>query len=362
MAVFGVTAIVNFALLVIPIGVTLAVLFGIDAQRTASGDAPIYTPQPTVIGGGNPDGGGGSDNKLTTKTYCQQSYGITPDTKGQEFTLNPNQWGWDPSEGGGLCMNVSALLPVAMRLRNVNDPNDLTTVHRPANELMQVTTYDNSTYPTKTTAPAWSITWEYPQGPESQPVHAFPNVLVDGGVFPATVQSLAQIGLDVRWTYGVGNDSATTTDETALTADTLNANVAVDMFFDSDKTSSGNSSKALYEVMVWFADFGSAAQPIGLSDGAVTTETVNGTTFSLYYGTNSLKQNVLTWLASETTDDFNGDLLPLITKLFTLDNANFPSETDYLGYFAFGSEAYYSDDFVTFTVPHLSIDVTTTTT
>ncbi|CAK7227555.1 hypothetical protein SBRCBS47491_006609 [Sporothrix bragantina] len=330
MAVLGVSFIVNFALLVIPIGVTLAVLFGIDAQRTSSGDAPIYTPQPTNVGGGNPDGGGGSDNKLTTKTYCQKSYGITPDTKGQEFTLNPNQWGWDASEGGGLCMNV--------------------------------TTYDNSTYPTKTTAPAWSITWEYPQGPESQPVHAFPNVLVDGGVFPATVQSLAQIGLDVQWTYGVGNETTKTTDETALTADTLNANVAVDMFLDSDKTSSGNSSKALYEVMVWFADFGAAAQPIGLADGAVTTETINGTSFSLYYGTNSLKQNVLTWMASETTDNFEGDLLPLITKLFTLDNANFPSATDYLGYFAFGSEAYYSDGFVTFTVPHLSIDVTTSTT
>lgn len=190
-------------------------------------------------------------------------------------------------------------------------------------------------------------------------MHAFPNVLVDGGVFPATVQSLAQIGLDVEWTYGMGNKSASTTDETALTADSVNANVAVDMFLDKDSTSSGNSSKALYEVMVWFADFGAAAQPIGLSDGAVTTEVLNGTTFSLYYGTNSLKQNVLTWLASETTDKFNGDLLPLITKLFTLNNANFPSKTDYLGYFAFGSEAYYSTDFVTFSVPKLSIDVTT---
>lgn len=193
-------------------------------------------------------------------------------------------------------------------------------------------------------------------------MHAFPNVLVDGGVFPATVQSLEQIDFNVQWTYGVGNSSTTTTDETSLTADTLNANVAVDMFLDADKTSSGNSSKARYEVMVWFADFGAAAQPIGLAQGVVSTETVNGTTFNLYYGTNSLKQNVLTWSASETTDNFNGNLLPLITKLFTLGNANFPSATDYLGYFAFGSEAYYSNDFVTFAVPHLAIDVTTTST
>ncbi|ERS99624.1 uncharacterized protein SPSK_09381 [Sporothrix schenckii 1099-18] len=325
MAVLGVTFLVNFALLVIPIGVTLAILFGIDAQRSSVGDAPIYTPQPS--GGAGSDGGGGTGNKLTTKTYCQKSYGITPITKGQEFTLNPNQWGWDPTEGGGLCMNV--------------------------------TTYDNSTYPTKTTAPAWSITWEYPQGPESQPVHAFPNVLVDGGVFPATVESLVHIDLDVEWTYGVGNKTAATTDESGLTADNVNANVAVDMFLDKDQTKSGDSSKAAYEVMVWFADFGAAAQPIGLATGALTTEVLNGTTFSLYYGTNSLKQNVLTWLASETTDKFNGDLLPLFTKLFSLKNANFPSASDYLGYFAFGSEAYYSTDYVTFSVPKLSIDVTT---
>lgn len=231
--------------------------------------------------------------------------------------------------------------------------------HSLLTHLRQVTTYDNNTYPTNTTAPAWSITWKYPPGPESQPVHAFPNVLVDGGVFPATVQSLSQIGLDVQWTYGVGNNTASTTDEAALDAATLNANVAVDMFFDSNKFISSNSSKATYEVMVWFADFGSAAQPIGLAAGVVTTETVNGTTFNLYTGQNSLEQNVLTWVASTTTDTFDGDLLPLITKLFTLGSTKYPSATDYLGYFAFGSEDYYSDSFVTFSVPHLLINVTT---
>lgn len=190
-------------------------------------------------------------------------------------------------------------------------------------------------------------------------MHAFPNVLVDGGVFPATVASLSQIGLDVRWSYGVGNASVSTTDETALDAESLNANVAVDMFFDSDKTSATNSSAALYEIMVWFADFGSAAQPIGLSDGAVTTATVNGTSFDLYYGENGNKQHVLTWVATDTVETFNGDLLPLITKLFAMDNTDYPVSTDYLGYFAFGSEAYYSDAYVTFDVPHLSINVTT---
>ncbi len=190
-------------------------------------------------------------------------------------------------------------------------------------------------------------------------MHSFPNVQLDGGVFPATIKSLSEIGIDMQWTYGLGNDTAATTDQASLDAESLNANVAIDMFFDSNKASSGNSSEAAYEVMVWFADFGAAAQPIGLAAGAVTTETVNGTTFNLYYGQNSLGQNVLTWVASKTTDSFTGDLLPLVTKLFTLDNNEYPTETDYLGYLAFGSEAYYSQQFVTFTAEHFSIDVKT---
>jgi hypothetical protein len=80
---------------------------------------------------------------------------------------------------------------------------------------------------------------------------------------------------------------------------------------------------------------------------------------SLYVGQNSLDQNVLTWVASTTTDTFNGDILPLISALLTLDGASYPSKTDYLGYMAFGSEAYWSQDYVTFSVPTLSIDVRT---
>lgn len=322
MALLGVHFLVNFFMLALPLGATLGILFGIDASRASNGQTSLYNPNDgNVVNGG----GSGDTDELITTTYCQTSYGITPTTDGQEYTLNPNQWGWDESEGGGLCMNV--------------------------------TTYDNGTYPTNTTAPAWTITWEYPQGPETQPVHAFPNIKVDGDVFPATVESLSKIVLDVEWNYGVGNVSANSTDETALDAVTLNANVAVDMFFDSDKESSSNSSAATYEVMVWLADFGTASQPIGLSDGAVTTAVINTTTFSLYTGTNSESQNVLTWVASTTADVFYGDILELVTALFSLSGGEYPSKTDYIGYLAFGSEAYYSDSYVTFSVPTLSIDI-----
>jgi hypothetical protein len=49
--------------------------------------------------------------------------------------------------------------------------------------------------------------------------------------------------------------------------------------------------------------------------------------------------------------------MPLLTKSATL--ANGPSMDSYLGYYAFGSEAFYSNGNVTFSVLKLDMDVTT---
>lgn len=79
----------------------------------------------------------------------------------------------------------------------------------------------------------------------------------------------------------------------------------------------------------------------------------------LYYGTNNKDQNVFTWVAKETTTIFTGDLTSLITTLTSNSSAGYPSETDYMGVFAFGSEAYYAETNVTFYVPKFSIDIRT---
>jgi hypothetical protein len=122
------------------------------------------------------------------------------------------------------------------------------------------------------------VTWQYPPGPETQPVHAFPNIQVESRTLPVTLQRLQHVNLDVHWTYGVGNETAASTDVQALTADLVNANVALDMFLDSDQTNAQNSTTAKHEVMVWLADFGAAAQPLGLAQGVVATQVLNGTT------------------------------------------------------------------------------------
>jgi hypothetical protein len=143
---------------------------------------------------------------------------------------------------------------------------------------MKVTAFNNHTYATNTTAPQFSVTWQYPPGPENAPVHAFPNIKVESSVLPAGLRSLELVNFELQWTYGVGNEAAASTDVQQLTDNLVNANVAIDMFVDSDPTNAQSSTKAQYEIMVWFADFGSAAQPLGLDQGVVSTQVLDGTT------------------------------------------------------------------------------------
>lgn len=62
-------SILSVGLFVLPIGVTLGILFGLEAYRTSTGQAPLFT-----------------SNAVKTSTYCQLAFGITPDTNGQQFT------------------------------------------------------------------------------------------------------------------------------------------------------------------------------------------------------------------------------------------------------------------------------------
>ena len=116
---------------------------------------------------------------------------------------------------------------------------------------------------------------------------------------------------------------------------------------DPDPKNATSTVNAKYEVMIWLGVFGASTQPIGLAQGAVATQVINGTTFSLYFGENSLEQVVLTWVASTTVGNFVADIGPLLQGLTGLGG---PTVNDYLGYLAFGSETLDSGANVTFYV------------
>ncbi|WQF87653.1 Putative glycoside hydrolase family 12, glycoside hydrolase family 11/12 [Colletotrichum destructivum] len=325
MPFLGFRWVVNFVLLAVPIGVTLGVLMGLDAGRSANGEKPLFT---------EPDNPGTipKNNGITPMVSCDKAMGLHPLSKGQEYTLNPNQWGWTEGTDGALCMNV--------------------------------TTFNNQTYATDFSAPEFYVTWRYPRGPETQPVHAFPNIKVDGSILPVSLSSLTNVDVDVEWFYSVGNyttggTTASSTVAAELEENDTNTNCAIDMFLDDDKEKSKDSTKAKYEIMVWLGTFGAATQPIGYQAGAgvITTETINGTTFELFYGQNSQQQYVLTWMSTAPVPHFVGDLAPLISKLTTMNRANFPTTATYMGYMGLGSEALSATDVVTFHVTQLSMEI-----
>lgn len=80
----------------------------------------------------------------------------------------------------------------------------------------------------------------------------------------------------------------------------------------------------------------------------------------MYSGTNQeTQQNVLTWATTKTTEEFTGDIYPLITDLYKLNGDVYPSSKDYLGYFGFGTEAFSAAKTVTFGVTDLEIGIET---
>lgn len=130
------------------------------------------------------------------------------------------------------------------------------------------------TYPTQYTAPEFSVTWQFDPGPSSQPVHAYPNIMVEE-VLPLQLDQMTSIEIDFSWTYGVGNTVSQSTSVSDLEANAVNTNVAIDMFFDTDSATAQDTTKAHFEVMVWFVQIGGSAKAIG---SPVTTRDLNGTT------------------------------------------------------------------------------------
>ena len=306
----GRLSLLSFGLFVLPIAVTIALLVGIETYQTSRGQ----------IGLGPID----SYNGIQTNTYCQKAFGVTP--PGTHFILNPNQWGTaDPGFNNSLCLNI--------------------------------TTWDNQTYSSPAMSPSFTATWMYPQGPVTEPVHAFANAKLDmPRVIPVQLSNMSNLALDVKWSYAVGDKAENATDVNSLDVIEMNANVCVDMFLDQAKLDIEVTEKSAFEVMVWLGRWGTATQPIGNLQGVVVTENVNGTLFDLYFGDNSNGQQVYTWVAQSNTTEFVGDIAPLINSLSTHGG---PTTADYLGYVAFGSEALWSTTNVTFAVRELNLDLVT---
>jgi hypothetical protein len=119
----------------------------------------------------------------------------------------------------------------------------------------------------------------YPQGPESAPVHAYPNALLNDTALPIQVSTLTNLTVDIQWNYAP-NKNQTALDINSVMAGNLNANAAVDMFLSDDSTKAENSTAATHEVMIWLGRFGLSTIPLGFQWGEAPkdTTTINGVT------------------------------------------------------------------------------------
>ena len=76
----------------------------------------------------------------------------------------------------------------------------------------------------------------------------------------------------------------------------------------------------------------------------------------LYTAQNQFGQLTFSWLASENTNSFMGNVGPLIHGLSAYKG---PAPGDYLGYVAFGSETFWAPQNATFYVPRLMMNLQT---
>jgi len=101
---------VNFGLLALPIAITLGVLIGLNSSREASGGPPLFKPDPKPTAPKKKNG-------ITTEQHCQKSYGIHPDTKGQEYTREYKPPNCCVTRDGIVsCVTIVPLLTVAQSI------------------------------------------------------------------------------------------------------------------------------------------------------------------------------------------------------------------------------------------------------
>ena len=68
---------------------------------------------------------------------------------------------------------------------------------------------------------------------------------------------------------------------------------------------------------------------------------------------------MLSWVATKHAYTFKASLSEFMEAIYKENNPDYPSSTDYLGYVAFGQEAYSATNNVTFSVPKLRVDIST---
>jgi hypothetical protein len=117
------------------------------------------------------------------------------------------------------------------------------------------------------TACGFDATWKWPGDPST--VHSYPHVTFSSADLPLPVSNISALRLAASWAYSPGTAATAAGvgrldvfDATGLDDVGTKANIAFDMFMDSDDKKSQSATAAKYEMMIWIGQVGQP-EPIG---------------------------------------------------------------------------------------------------
>eukprot|EP00644_Phytophthora_capsici_P009499 jgi/Phyca11/6655/fgenesh1_pm.PHYCAscaffold_13_\ len=234
---------------------------------------------------------------LATSSFAEEMCGDWDTTAVGDYTLYNNLWGKENDPGTG--HQCTTLLSASE---------------------------DNSTLGWTTNYKWGGITWN---------VKGYPNV---GLHFkPVEIANVESIPTTINYTYEY--DPTTT------------ANVAYELF-----TSSTPGGEEEYEIMVWLAAIGTA-WPLSSEGKNIKNITVSGVEFMLNHGVNG-NMTVFSYVASELTNDFSGDLMDFIMNLPQGVKLDAKQYLPYLTKVQCGTESYHAEN-ATMTVTNYTVAVNT---
>lgn len=175
-------------------------------------------------------------------------------------------------------------------------------------------------------------------------MHAYPNVGYETIQLPTQISNIESFKLSGSWSvFPVGNEYASNM-TTALNAIACKANIALDIFLDTNNVSSTNASVATHEVMVWQSVWG-GVWPIGYYTPSTSAPSYNlsGVTYQLFSGHNQQgqKQAVFSWVPTVYQESIDADVFELVKELVTIGNI---TDDMYLGLIQFGSETVHASE------------------
>lgn len=112
--------------------------------------------------------------------------------------------------------------------------------------------------------PFFEAAWNWPTTVES--VHSYPHVTFLSDNLPITLANISAIRLVTEWGMAPQSTSVEsgTLDSSGLASLDVIANVAFDMFLDTNSSKASDATTASTEIMIWIGKVGKA-QPLGYS-------------------------------------------------------------------------------------------------